>query len=69
MTSDALFLCCVLPRFVVDVILAYEEDGQIIMSDFQDRINLTDTTYLGRKQHGACCGLTTNDGTNTTTMR
>ena len=50
-------------RFIVDVILAYEEDGQIIISDFQDKIQLSDTTYLGRKQHGACCGLAASDAT------
>ena len=47
---------------MVDVILAYEEDGQIIISDFQDKIQLSDTTY--RKQHGTCCGLAANDSTN-----
>ena len=49
-------------RFLVDVILAYEEDGQIAISDFQDRIQLTDAIY--KRQHTSCCGLTAND-TNT----
>ena len=55
-----------LTRFIVDVILAYEEDGQIMISDLQDRIQLSDTTYMGKKQHSSCCGLSINDGANTT---
>ena len=43
-------------RYLIDVIVAYEEDGQVLTPDFEeDRLQLQ--SYKGRRQStgGGCC--------------
>lgn len=48
-------------RYLVDVVMAYEEDGQMIASAYQDGIKLSATYNRSRKQSSGCCGLLGDD--------
>ncbi len=48
-------------RYLVDVVMAYEKDGQMIASAYQDGIKLSATYNRAKKQNGGCCGLLTDD--------
>ncbi len=48
-------------RYLLDVMLAYEEDGQMIASAYQDGIRLSATYSRAKKQNNGCCGQVADD--------
>ncbi len=57
-TKLLLFMHC---RYLVDVVMTYEEDGQMIASAYQDGIKLSATYNRAKKQSSGCCGLLSAD--------
>ena len=45
----------------MDVILAYEEDGQMLASGYEDGIRLSTTYNRTKKQNSSCCNMVFND--------
>ncbi|XP_064400507.1 ras-related protein Rab-7L1-like [Halichondria panicea] len=48
-------------EYLLDVVLAYEEDGQMLTSAYQDGIRLSATYSRAKKQNSGCCGQVADD--------
>ena len=57
MTGGYCGLFCLTCRYLVDVIITYDEDGQLTPPDYDEPIHLGSSYHQGRKQNNAgCCG-------------
>ena len=52
-----LVMCSLMHRYLVGVIMAYEEDGQVVGPDYDNGIQLRSYRQGKRQSSGGCCSV------------